>query len=503
MMNKTKCILLLCFYLFSLLTITADARFEEDTFGTSITVNHSADTPPSIDNVEPANQSYEQNTSLTVWVNMSDAEETFNWWVNCSDGSSDSGSNNATSNVTMNGLKYYTKYWINITCNDGNNETNEQYWFYTKNETQNYTYYNLSFGTSITVENPPTYNTTYIQEGFGTSIAVQGILIGDWNNWWVIRKGSYPEITEVNPINNSIAQPLSFIWNCTIKNQDGNTFDWSIECSNGQTNSSNSDINGSKNLTISGLNINTEYTVWVNTTSDLDSGLVNNSWYNFTTIEGLGVSNIYPENNSVNVLRSTAELNATIYQSDGIDFNWSIETTPNIGTNSSSIDSNGTKNVVISGNLTYQTNYVWYLNLSCEGQYKNHTYYFTTENLNNITNFNTTNYNSSAINLTWAKTNNVTTTYIRYKKNSMPIDITDGILLVNTTNTQVSAFGGYKGNFETEITIAGDSEEKRVIKHGVIIQLIVFLVIQIAVVMHIPILNIQVISKALTVIWKV
>ncbi len=48
-------------------------------------------------------------------------------------------------------------------------------------------------------------------------------------------------------------------------------------------------------------------------------------------------------------------------------------------------------------------------------------------------------------------------------------DINSELKIEVLTNAQVSGFGGYKGNFETEITIAGDSKEKRVIKHGVII----------------------------------
>jgi hypothetical protein len=169
--------------------------------------------------------------------------------------------------------------------------------------------------------------------------------------------------------------------------------------------------------------------------------LVNRSWYNFTTTEGLSVIEISPANNSVNIPRNTALITALINQSGGHAFNWSIETSPNIGTNSSNTETNGTKNCTISGNLSYQTVYTWYLNLSCAGELINETYYFTSEDLNPVSSFTATNFNSSIINLTWSKNSNVTTTHIVYKKDTEIGDMDDGTFLVNTTNTSYNHTG--------------------------------------------------------------
>jgi hypothetical protein len=78
--------------------------------------------------------------------------------------------------------------------------------------------------------------------------------------------------------------PLSFIWNITISDSEGDAFDWWINCSNGQSNFSTGDSNGSKQLSLSGLSYSTLYTVWANATDPLGNGTMNCSWFAFTTI---------------------------------------------------------------------------------------------------------------------------------------------------------------------------------------------------------------------------
>jgi hypothetical protein len=60
-------------------------------------------------------------------------------------------------------------------------------------------------------------------------------------------------------------------------------FSWTIQCSNGQTNSGSSSSNGTKSLSLSGLAYATTYKVWVNATDPTGSGTFTRKWYAFTT----------------------------------------------------------------------------------------------------------------------------------------------------------------------------------------------------------------------------
>jgi hypothetical protein len=101
------------------------------------------------------------------------------------------------------------------------------------------------------------------------------------NRWLIYQEPNMPpNISNENPANNSINQSLSFTWNCTITDPNGNTFNWSITCNNSQSNSANDDTNGNKTLSLSGLAENTEYIIWVNAT---DGNSWTRKWFNFTT----------------------------------------------------------------------------------------------------------------------------------------------------------------------------------------------------------------------------
>jgi hypothetical protein len=88
-------------------------------------------------------------------------------------------------------------------------------------------------------------------------------------------------ISNTEPEHNAINQYLDLTWSCYIGNLN-TTFNWTIECSNGQSNLANNDENGTKSLDISGLDYNTQYTVWVNVTAGID---IYNSEYIFTTFD--------------------------------------------------------------------------------------------------------------------------------------------------------------------------------------------------------------------------
>ena len=87
------------------------------------------------------------------------------------------------------------------------------------------------------------------------------------------------------PANGSTGNPLSFTWSIPINDPEGNTFSWTIQCNNGQTNSGSGATNGTKSLALSGLAYSTTYKVWVNATDPTGSGLYTRKWYGFTTAE--------------------------------------------------------------------------------------------------------------------------------------------------------------------------------------------------------------------------
>jgi serine protease len=103
---------------------------------------------------------------------------------------------------------------------------------------------------------------------------------------YVFTKGSQnqPPIFETPiPVNNSINNPLSFTWNIPINDPEGNLFSWTIQCSDGQTNSGSGETNGTKSLALSGLAYSATYKVWVNATDPTGSALWTQRWYTFTT----------------------------------------------------------------------------------------------------------------------------------------------------------------------------------------------------------------------------
>jgi hypothetical protein len=85
------------------------------------------------------------------------------------------------------------------------------------------------------------------------------------------------------PSNVSINNPLSLTWSIPISDPEGNIFSWTIQCSNGQTNTMSDAVNWTKTLALSNLASSMTYTVWVNATDPYGSGQYTRKWYTFTT----------------------------------------------------------------------------------------------------------------------------------------------------------------------------------------------------------------------------
>ena len=91
------------------------------------------------------------------------------------------------------------------------------------------------------------------------------------------------------------------------------------------------------------------------------------------------VFNPSPSDGATDVPLTLTELNVTIEDPDGDTFDWTIETSPNIGSSSGTDDTNGTKTCSVSG-LQAHTTYTWYVNVTDGEYWTNKTYTFTTLN---------------------------------------------------------------------------------------------------------------------------
>jgi len=89
------------------------------------------------------------------------------------------------------------------------------------------------------------------------------------------------------------------------------------------------------------------------------------------------IESITIDDDAQNVSVDLSLLSVNISDEDSDLLNWSIETSPNIGSNSSQNDFPGQKNCSLS-NLSYFTEYTWYLNVSDGSFWLNEAYTFTT-----------------------------------------------------------------------------------------------------------------------------
>ncbi|HWR62846.1 MAG TPA: PKD domain-containing protein, partial [Candidatus Thermoplasmatota archaeon] len=289
--------------------------------------------PPVLGVPDPENGSTNQPLSFTWSIPIGDPEaDELSWEIQCSNGqgNSESEESNGTKILDLSGLSFFTEYtvWVNATDPEGSGVYTRRWYTFTTKSNQ-----------------PPIFGSP-------------------------------------TPLNESTNNPLSFNWSISINDPEGNTFDWTIECNNGQSNSETENTNGTKTLTLTGLLYSTMYTILVNATDETGSGLWNRSWYTFTTEPG-NYSPVFetpsPINGSINNPRN---FNWSIYISDpeGDIFDWSIECS-NGQTNSSVDATNGTKVLALS-NLNNGTTYtIWVNATDIDGSavYTRRWYIFITE----------------------------------------------------------------------------------------------------------------------------
>ena len=182
------------------------------------------------------------------------------------------------------------------------------------------------------------------------------------------------------PVNSSTNNPLSFDWNIQINDPEGNTFTWTIQCSNGQNSIAIGASNGTKSLALSSLAYSTTYIVWVNATDPTGSNLYTRKWFTFTTEQGnpvLGMPS--PANGSIGNLLDFS-WSIPISDPQGDLFSWTINCS-NGQKNSSTSSTNGTKSLLLK-NLAYSTTYKIWVNATDptgSNLYTRRWYIFTTK----------------------------------------------------------------------------------------------------------------------------
>jgi len=182
----------------------------------------------------PTNGSTGNPLSFTWSIPINDPEgNTFSWSIQCNNGQANSGTGatNGTKTLALSGLAYSTSYhvWVNATDPSGSGIYTRKWYIFT------------------TVANqPPTFGTP-------------------------------------NPANGSTGNPVNLTWSIPINDSEGNTFSWSIQCSNGQVTSGTGATNGTKSLALFGLAYSKSYKVWVNATDPTGSGTYTRGWYIFST----------------------------------------------------------------------------------------------------------------------------------------------------------------------------------------------------------------------------
>ena len=102
----------------------------------------------------------------------------------------------------------------------------------------------------------------------------------------------------------------------------------------------------------------------------IDGSIVENSAPIFSAVA--------PSNGVTNVPVGTSSLSVTIKDPDGDLFDWTIETSPDIGSSQANGASNGSKSCSISG-LSYSTTYHWFVNATDGTSWTRKLYSFTTE----------------------------------------------------------------------------------------------------------------------------
>lgn len=219
------------------------------------------------------------------------------------------------------------------------------------------------------------------------------------------------------PANGSTEIPIDteYVY-VTIKDPEGDKFNFTIEDSEGNSGTYNNQNNGTKQgpylLTLGNLPYNTTITWWVNLTAGTWPIQPDNKTYTFTTEinQPPVITSALPLNGATGVDINLVNVSVLINDSEGETFDWNIDVSTS-DTDSGNDDNNGTKDCTLTTPLAYNTVYTWWVNLSdytgnTTAQDKSFT--FTTRGPNYAPNISSPDPSDDAINNVSLDTGNVT-----------------------------------------------------------------------------------------------
>ena len=284
-----------------------------------------SNTAPNFGTPSPTNGSSGQETSFSWSIPINDADgDTFNWTIECnnSDINSANDATNGTKSLSISGLSFSSSYKVWVNATDSYDLTASWFTFTTRSASEpgvpgafvatkfddsqidltwskglNADYTHIRYNSTAYPADKTSGILLYNNTGTATSATsldahtTYYFRAWSWNDTDGAWSGSYSQdtaTTDNNPVtygtptpgNGTGSQEPSLTWSIAINDPDGDTFDWTIECSNSNTSNANGDSNGTKQLSITGLAFTTSYTVWVNTTDSYDW---TRAWYTFTT----------------------------------------------------------------------------------------------------------------------------------------------------------------------------------------------------------------------------
>ncbi|GAH90396.1 unnamed protein product, partial [marine sediment metagenome] len=211
-----------------------------------------------------------------------------------------------------------------------------------------------------------------------------------------------PVLTNEQPTNGTTEADMYPTLSITVSDNQGDNFNitWSTNatdtwimynatCVNGTYRQTATWANQSNTTYWWNISVNDTGNHWTNATYHFKTANYSwsdwSGWWTFEYLVGYPpvFSNPNPANKSTNVPISTTTWNITIEDPEGDTFNWTIETSPDIGSNSSNDAGNGSKEVNITGNLSIGTNYTVYVNATDIGSktWTNETFWFSTDTL--------------------------------------------------------------------------------------------------------------------------
>ncbi len=179
--------------------------------------------------------------------------------------------------------------------------------------------------------------------------------------YWAIPPNRPPDISPVDPLDGETMIPLDINeLQFQISDDDKDRMSYSVTTDPDiGSGSGNLKLDGVYSIPISGLVGSTQYTWFVEVSDGEDTTI---RQYRFTTVPDAPViTQPFPENGAINVAIDTSELvfHLTDFQGDLMDY--TVETSPDVGSASGNDVTNGIYYVPVQ-NLDYSTIYHWYVN---------------------------------------------------------------------------------------------------------------------------------------------